>query len=262
MAAIHPDHEVSCAFKFLFDSSYELKKIIAHNYNEEMNYFINEHEKSSNVKVNAVRSCSFERTDTEGRRESACRLIHDIETNHKCLLSNSNEYDIKCIEGLIYANFKHEIINKLLMGLHTGGMHGFSVSLHSFCKGQSAFITFTVLDVGTYFQNTHRLNMSNAATLKIAQNLSSTPMPTKTTNQPKNLRPLNDSVTATTSKPASPKPTMAPSSLPHKSTVPQPTRTFHIPEQYRKQYIIESIIAYFLRAAEKRLQCSIKPVTI
>src|SRR5699024_8757558 len=100
--------------------------------------------------------CNHDRSQI---REIACKLKADIEENHLCMVADN--YDKDCLIKCILDRFPEPYRNKLRQGLKSGGYGALLWGLKSFCRGQSAFVTFSMIDVGVYIQQMYPFNSTN-----------------------------------------------------------------------------------------------------
>lgn len=200
-------------------------------------------DKISNGPHGSVHGCSHERSEiSNSLHEAACRLKNEIE-HGTCQLSPEN-YDPECLKQCIIVRFpKVRYQNKLKMGLATGGYNGLLHSLRSFCQGQSAFVTFSLIDLGAYLRKVFTLKELGKPKRNNSLATQTTTIPTtrptmKTEIEINSLNSVSQVVTPTTEQTVTQAQIIAENAL-------------------RQQFIIKSIVAYFLRAVEQRLNCNV-----
>lgn len=229
---------------------YEEKKVVSIGHDKEP--------KSDKITGNihsSVHGCSHERSEQSNSvQEAACHLIKEL-SKDMCRISENN-YDHECLKKCIILRFPDmRFQNKLKMGLLTGDYHGLLIALTSFCHGQSAFVTFSLLDLGVYLQKVFprkepirpkcndQLTKRTTSFLTTKPNMANTVTAKPTANVNKIKINSFSSVTQTIAL----------------TTQQTETQAQTIAENsFRQQFIIKSIVGYFLRATEQRLNCNVK----
>lgn len=151
--------EVSCAFRFLFDSSLQLKKLIAQNFESEENEYYRQSGKNQSKMMSKQRDCDYRNQGSNDVVHSlACHLMADIKNHAACYLSGDH-FDYECLKQRI-GQFPERYQNKLKQGLTSGDYHALLYALSSLCRGRSAFIAFTLIDIGIYFRKTYPFTKS------------------------------------------------------------------------------------------------------
>lgn len=239
------EFEVNCAFFFLFESNTRIKELIVKNFEYEEKIALLGSYKQENSKLDTrnVHGCSHDRSDRSDIHDGACQLTKVIKDG-KCKVSEE-QYDIECFRRYLKMFIPGKYQNKFNMTLTTGGPHALLYALRSFCNGQSAFITFSIIDVGVYLHNRY------FHTQQVKPDCN---------HQPKNPTTFGSNTKSTyiSTTPVNEFKIKSESSFTRKVTTPAAKTPQNVlANSAKQQFIIESIVGYFLRAIEQRLNCNV-----
>ena len=248
--------QVKCAFEFLFNLSTQLKESIIRNYKHEVENDI-DHQMNKIIQTNngsiiktnmmtppEIGSISKPHNEYDSGNQIAhiaCELLDFIEKHKECKdaclkIQIKHTFELNCKDNMNHLQCE-SYMNKINMGLNSGGIENLiELDLKPVCKlaNDHSFIVQTVIEVVDNFRQFLK-----------KQRIQTSPNHISQPQQPLQLQSQQQV------------------SSPTPSIFKTDRNRFYykISASARGEFIIQSIIVYFLRTAEQRLQYLIKEST-